>query len=321
MECAANLTSLKPLAKGILSWIPGLQSRYYDRAGGGGTCCPNYCYGVWLKHLTLAWAHGMRTIPATVLELGPGSSLGTGIAALLSGSQRYIGIDAKRHLHDATNWQVFRELVRLFETRAPRPKCGWPDFDDFLDARLFPSAILTEDTLGHSLAAARVAWLAECMQQTALSSEESPIRYGTWDDRLAPRAGEVDFLFSHVVLCHVEDLDALYGRCARMMKPGAWMSHQTDFSSLGTTPEWNGHRRHGELAWKIMRGRRPYFVNREPLATHLELLERHGFDVVAAHRGLRTGGLTREQLAPRWRGISDDDLSTWGAFLIARRRC
>lgn len=320
MEHTMPVTALKPFAKGILSWIPGLQSAIYDRTGGGGTACAEYCYGVWIKHLALLSRHGMRAMPRTVLELGPGSSVGTGIAALLSGAESYVGIDAKRHLHDGTNGRVFHELVRLFERRAQRPTRGWPDFDDCLDARLFPGHILTEESLGVSLAPERVARLAECMGRPDLSSEGSPIRYGTWDDPVAPGANELDLVFSHVVLCHVEDLDALYSRCARMLKPGAWMSHQTDFSSLETTPDWNGHRRYGEFAWKIIQGRRPYFVNREPLATHLELLEQHGFDVVVVHRGKRAGGIKREQLAPRWRGISDDDLGTWGAFVIARKR-
>lgn len=320
MEHIGRLNALKPLAKGILSWVPGLQAAVYNRDGGGGTVSAKYCYGVWVKHLTLLWRHGMRAMPAAVVELGPGSSVGTGVAALLSGAESYVGIDAKRHLRDAVNWQVFHELVHLFEMRAARPHRGWPDFDDCLDARLFPGHILTEGRLAVLLAPERVARLAECLAGASLSSKGGPIRYGTWDDEVAPGAGEVDLIFSHVVLCHVDDLDALYARCARMMKPGAWMSHQTEFSSLGTTPEWNGHRRYGDLAWKVIRGRRPYFINREPLATHLALLDRHGFDVVEVQRGKRADGITRQQLAPRWSGISDDDLDTYGAYLIARKR-
>jgi len=98
------------------------------------------------------------------------------------------------------------------------------------------------------------------------------------------------------------------------------MSHQVDFTCLNTAAEWNGHLAYGELAWKVIAGNRPYFVSREPVATHLELLDENGFDVVRLIRGERAGGISRRQLAPRWRGISDEDLRTQTAFIVSRRR-
>ena len=74
------------------------------------------------------------------------------------------------------------------------------------------------------------------------------------------------------------------------------------------------------LAWKVIAGKRPYFVSREPLSTHLELLERHGFEIATLIRGRKEGGIGRGQLAPRWRAISDDDLATQTGFIISRRR-
>jgi SAM-dependent methyltransferase len=295
----------RTVAKGLLSWIPGLHLQFVPH--GSGTASAQYCYGVWLKHLTLLWAHGMREMPRSVLELGPGASVGTGLAALLSGARSYVGIDAVAYAQPATNSAVQRELIALFERRAPRPTAGFPPYDQYLDGRLFPSHILDEKRLAASLAPERLQGL------------ERNVRYLTWRRASEVQERSIDLVFSHVVMNQVDDLRGTYRHCARWLRPGGWMSHQVDFTSLDTTPEWNGHRRYGELAWKLIAGRRAYFVNREVLSTHLELIHDAGLDIVHVIRGERQGGLTRKELAPRWRSCSKEDLRTQTGFVIARR--
>lgn len=307
----------KILAKGLLSWIPGLHRAFSDP--GTGTASADYCYGVWIKHLTLLWQHGMRCMPRSVLELGPGDSIGTGLAALLCGVERYIGVDKVAFASNRANIAVFRELTYLLQRRAPRPVGGFPPFDAYLDERLFPGHILGEQRLAASLAPSRLARLERAVHALGTSSPDPAIRYFTWERPDEIGDGDIDLVFSHVVINHVDDLEGLYAGCARWVRPGGWMSHQIDFTSLGTTPEWNGHRRYGELAWKVISGRRPYFVNREVLGTHLRIMTRHGFEIVHVIRGLRQGGLTRAQHAPRWRRCSDEDLATQTGFVIARR--
>lgn len=313
-------TSTAMMAKGILSWVPGVRSTFYDRAAAHGTGSALYCYGVWIKHLTLLTAAGMPRIPESVLELGPGESIGTGVAALLSGAERYVAIDAVPHMKPEANMEVLRELVRLFRARAPRPRAGFPPIDQYLDHRLFPSRALGERHLEAALSPIRIARIEHAVRTLGRADPEAMIRYCTWSAPKPVAPGSIDLAFSHVVINHVEDLESLYRDCATWVRPGGWMSHHIDFTALGTAAEWNGHRAYGELAWKLIRGRRPYFVNREPLATHLALLEKSGFEVVHLVRGRKDGGVARAQLAPRWRGISDEDLGTQTGVVVARRR-
>lgn len=320
MQISATMRAVKPLAKGFLTWIPGFQRAFYDRTAGGGTASARYCYGVWLKHLTLLRESGMQALPGTVVELGPGDSLGTGMAALLSGAERYVGIDAVARVRTQTNAQVFRDLVSLFQRRAPRPTKGWPDFDGYLGPGRFPGHILTDARLAQTLDSQRVAELAEAVRKACTPMPLPALRYCNWEQSACIAPGEAGLIFSHVVLTVIDDLDRVYGACARFLAPGGWMSHQLDFTSHGVTPEWNGHLGFSEPAWKIVAGRRPFFVRRQILSMHLELLEQHGFDVVTLIRGPSTGGLLRAQLAPRWRAIAEDDLGCSRAFLVARKR-
>src|SRR6185295_10726374 len=78
---------IRPLLFGLASRVPGVTTLF--RRGAGGIPSPRYCYSVWLRHLVAAHQAGITSLPKSVGELGPGDSLGTGFAALLSGAERY----------------------------------------------------------------------------------------------------------------------------------------------------------------------------------------------------------------------------------------
>ena len=65
---------IKPAVKGLLTFLPGIE-RVLPAGKGVGTDSASYCYGVWLKPLTLLWESGMRSIPNILVELGPGESV------------------------------------------------------------------------------------------------------------------------------------------------------------------------------------------------------------------------------------------------------
>ncbi|RJO66482.1 MAG: methyltransferase domain-containing protein [Myxococcales bacterium] len=308
----------RSIAKGLLTFVPGIRN-LLPRGKTYGTDSAEYCYGVWLKHLTLLWRHGMREMPRTIAELGPGDSLGIGLAALLSGVDRYIALDVVPFAETDRNLHIFDALAELFRRRAARPSKGWPDFDADLDQRLFPSHILTDERLAAALEPSRLAAIRNALQSFDAPVDGISIGYhAPWHDLRIVRPGSMDVIFSHAVLEHVEDLETAYSAMRAWLKPGGWISHQIDFSSHGLTEEWNGHWACPDWLWRLILGRRTFLINRQPCSVHLGYLEKGGFDVLCAWRNTeRRDGITREQLASRWRALSDDDFMCSGAFLQA----
>ena len=310
------------ILRGALTLVPGSE-RVAPRIGigTGGTDSAAYCHGVWLKHLCMLWESGMRRVPATMAELGPGDSLGIGLSALLSGVDHYIALDVVQHFDARSNLAIFDELVERFRARAPRWRRGWPDIDPFLDERGFPSHILTEERLEAALAPARVAAIRRALEGRAEPGDRVSLRAVVpWDEQRVLEEESVDLILSHSVLEHVVDLESTYRAIRAWLRPGGWMSHQIDFKSHGLSGHWNGYRGYPEALWRLVLGNRPFLLNRQPWSVHQRLLGENGFELVCILRQhIRDRGIAREKLAARWRDLSDDDLTCAGAFVQARK--
>ena len=305
----------KRVIRGFLSFIPGSQKILPVR-GTGGTNSAYYCYGVWLKHITLLWENGMRSIPNTLAELGPGDSLGIGLSAMLCGVNNYYALDVVKYSNIETNLEIFDELVTLFESRAARPTKGWPDFDEYLNENLFPSHILTDELLKESLSEKRVAAIRNILKNPEYQSNEVSIKYMVpWSDESIIEKNCVDIILSHSVLEHVVDLESTYRALYAWLKPKGMMTHQIDFRSHGLSDKWNGYRAYPEFLWKIALGKRPFLINRQPHSVHIELMKKNGFNIICDLARYRTDGIQRSDLSKNWKDISDDDLTCSGTFI------
>ena len=297
---------------GLATYVPGI-NRLILR-GTGGTDTARYCYTVWLRHLVRLRRAGLAGIPAVVAELGPGDSIGIGLAALLSGADRYHALDVVPRAFSSRNLEIFDELATLFRARTPIP--GNPEFPRVLppaDDEAFPFGGVE---LERSLAPARVAALRDELAQGGGRA----IRYvAPWSDAGVVEPNSVDLLYSQAVLEHVNDLAATYDAMRRWTRPGAWVSHSIDFKCHGMDPRWNAHWACSDAEWRLIRGNRPYLLNREPCATHLAMLAAHGFTVHDVIREKMPSAIERRQLSRRFAAISDEDLATSGVFVAAQR--
>jgi hypothetical protein len=307
-----------PVVRGLMTYLPALNDLVAAKSGGH-TDSAEYCYGVWMKHLALLHAHGLAAIPTTIAELGPGESLGVGLCWLLSGSNRYIGLDVLAHSNVERNLLVLDDLVTRFRERTPNTDLGWPQFSSHLDARSFPGGILTESALDSALRSERI----DAIRRAVIGpSPQNPITAeykAPWFDPNVIEESSVELITSHSVLEHVVDLPATYQALYQWLKPGGWMSHQIDFKCHGLSKRWNGYRTCSENMWKITLGRRPFMINRAPASVHLRLMQEAGFRVITALKHMRTDGVRREELALRWSDMPEDDLNCSGLYVIATK--
>jgi SAM-dependent methyltransferase len=305
---------LRAIAEGMLTLLPG-GARLLQRSTRGSDSA-RYCYAVWMRHLTKiqkfnSWTGGRI---GTVVELGPGDSLGTGLAALLCGADRYIAVDAVEHANAQRNLAIFESLIELFRIGAPIPEpMELPEVNPVLDDYSFP--VYVRRTIG----AERQKAIADALRDR--TNRNSIVTYVQPSEaRQVISSGSVDLIFSQAVLEHVDDLETVYRSCSEWLRPGGLMSHQIDFKSHGTSREWNGHWAYPVLVWRLIRGNRRYLINRKPCGAHIRAIEKAGFEIVSEERVRCYSRLKRAQLAGALREITPDDLTTAGVFLVAKKR-
>lgn len=314
-----NLIQLKNLLKGILTFIPGIKS--LRKLEGGGASSARYCYALWLRHLVLSFGNGMPSIPKVVAELGSGDSIGAGLAALLSGSVEYYAFDVVKFADLKRNIVVFDELVDLFQRRTDIPDdTEFPFLWPKLDSYKFPADILTDSQMKRNLDPYRIGLIRNALENNKKQSGEIRISYfAPWYDAAVIRSDFVDMIFSQAVMEHVDFLQSSYEAMYRWLKPGGFISHEIDFKSHGTAKQWNGHLGYSNLNWKLMKGNRPYFLNREPCSTHVMIIRQNKFKIIFQSFQRQETGIMRSKLAKRFRDISSEDLTTSSMYLLAKK--
>lgn len=280
-----------------------------------------YCYTVWLRHLITAHANGMKPKWNSVAELGPGGSIGVGLAALLSGASRYYGLDIVPHVDTESNLRVFDELADLFLQRAALPGDDeFPQCGPRLPSYEFPRSILTESILDASLQPERLERIRQSIVGSHGPGNDVSITYvAPWTHESVAEWGSVDFVLSQAVLEHVDDVEDTYNSLYRWLSPDGVMSHVIDFKCHGTTRDWNGHWTVSDAMWRFVRANRSYLINRLPHSAHIAAITKAKFRVLVDKRVERDSNVTRRCLATRFRSMPDEDVVTSGALVQAQK--
>jgi hypothetical protein len=295
----------------------------WNYRGTGGTTSAEYCYAVWLRHMVLVHRCGLPTSPQTLVELGPGDSIGVGLMALLTGTQTYRALDVLPHASADRNLAILERLVPLLRSRAPIPdEQAMPQLYPRLDNYAFPADVLTEERLRHGLSDGNVAAVRRATESLRNGAPPDPrVQYiCPWTDLSAVEPGTADMVLSHGVFQDMDDLPAAFRAMHLWLKPGGVMSHHSDFTCADKTIPWNEHWTYPAWQWRLIRGRRPYYINGQPLSTYLRLFEQFGFTVLKMTPMPGRGGVSRAQLAKRYAHVTDEDLRTQAAHIVAVKR-
>lgn len=312
-----NFEKILPIVKGMVKHIPGVKS--FMRPKTGGTNESRYCYSVWMRHLK-NWNAVNKNLPVIVAELGPGDSLGIGLAALLSGSKQVYALDVVKYWDNLRNLKIFNELVELFQSKSPVPgNDEYPEVRPELENKAFPSEILTDNILSESLSKDRLDLIRREIMNIDNPDNTFLLYKIPWYDSKVIQQESVDFIYSQAVLEHVEDLENTYKAMRKWLKPSGLMSHTIDFRSHGTTKSWNGHWTYSRLEWLLVKGGKSFKINRQPLSRHIHLHASNGFEIISQSLSKKENKLNKVALASEFTALSEEDITTSGVYILSKK--
>ena len=312
-----NKEKLKPIVIGMIKYIPGVKGLQPKRTGG--TIKSRYCYCVWMRHLKNFNVFNDE-VPETVAELGPGDSLGTGLAALLSGSKNIYALDVVKYWDNKRNLKIFEELIELFKNKTNIPDNNeYPYVKPELENYSFPTHIISDNLLNEALSENRL----DAIRQEILdinNPNNSYIKYQIpWYDSNIISDNAVDFIYSQAVLQHVEDLDNTYSAMKKWLKPSGLMSHTIDFKLLGLTKHWNGYWIFNDFEWNIVKGGNLFLMNRHPYSKHIELHSKYGFKILIKEPVKLENRLAISQISEKFKSLSEDDITTSSVYILSKK--
>lgn len=304
--------NLIPILAGLSSYIGPLH-RLIAQFSADPAKPASYYLHVWLKHLAFLRQAGMSSLPKHLVELGPGEALGVGVAALLCGVQKYTALDAVPRRLAPASISMIDEIARLLERREVSSPDGWPQVEESVFRDILDELIPTGRIPAARLDAVRSA-LSGRNPESATVQVIAP-----WADHQNILSGFADTIVSHAVLEHVTDLPGTYRAMAELLKPGGYMSHHIDLKCHGMSKIHNGHLAFSPALWKLVVGRKPFLINREPRSRHLDILRSTGLHPELVFERMGRDGLKPRQLARVFQHLSEEDINCANLYFVAMK--
>lgn len=245
---------------------------------------PAYALQVFNKHFITSGVSGRSGLVG--LEMGPGDSIGSAIAAKAMGFSAFYLVDAG----DFTNRDIetYKEMGRLCAREGLAPP-------DLAQAKSFEDVLVACDAVYSTS--------------------------GLQSYRDIPTAG-VDFIFSQAVLEHVrrDEFAQIAAEMRRILKPNGVASHQVDLrdhlggglNNMRISSRW----------WEAeFMARSGFYTNRIRFAEMCEMFEQAGFSVhVESKERWAAVPISVNNLAPEFRHFGRDELLVSSFHVVLRPR-
>lgn len=274
---------------------------------------------MWMRVLVLL-AERVPGLPlAEVCELGSSDSIGIGIMALLTGSDRYTSLELSGRPNRDEMLEMLHELTDLLSSHAPIPdEVEFPKINIRLSCYDFPHALLPNTKLRAMLDETRILHIHESINRLSSGARDcDQIRFiCPWHDKLVEKQEDFDLIFSRAVMEHVNDCRKVYSALAERLKTGGLMLHDIEYHGHSASRIWNGHWCYPNWLWSLLKGNRPMMINRATHEMHREYLKQAGIFIKDDARTIRSSTVSVNCLSRDFRDISAEDLQTYGGWIL-----
>ncbi len=280
-----------------------------------------FCYSFWLRLLVLLHKNKILDSRKVIAEIGTSGSLGIGLCALLSGSEKYYALDIEDHYDPIRNIKMLEDLIGLFSTKAPIPdEKEFPQINIKLQDYSFPE-FLNENEYKSYIGQIKFAQIADALKGLTHNSQESGLiqSYIPWERSSILGSTQVGLIFSHAVMEHVLYPHKIYKNLALLLKYDGIMFHDIEYHAHDLSDYWNGHYTYNDFLWKLTFGGRKYFLNRLTHSDHEKLIEDAENRIIMSERCYKETFINKCDLAGKFKFISELDLKSYGGIILSKK--
>lgn len=263
---------IKAIFKGALTFIPGVnfvleKKKKKSRHSGSDAL---FSYSLWLSNLVYLAENKIRPNFSSLAEIGNGGSLGIAFCAIFTGTKKYYSFEHNDYIDYQEQIQLLERISVLFDKSEPIHY--YEKINIGISDSSFPEQMILPQPQRDQL-------LKELKQdlQNKLVGSGLIFLINNWEIQ---RPLNITFAFSRAVMEHVKDPNYIYQKIYSHMSANAMMLHDIEFHSHGITNKINGHYKIPNLLWRIIFGKRPFFLNRFGISDHSKCIRANGFKVI-----------------------------------------